>query len=135
MVAMSAVVPGSEEATGPVAVLAAVYVVAVLVAVSVAAVHGSAPAEGHSRTSPAASDGCPLGKRLGTVAEAVDVLGRCRWRCLRRCLSLWCLRWCLWRQCWRRCMGQHLLRDKAGRLLQPRTAAHWGRVWGLLLRL
>ncbi|KAJ1199970.1 hypothetical protein NDU88_003801 [Pleurodeles waltl] len=71
---------------GPVAVLAAVSVAAVLVAVSVAAVfaavpvmvvlaamHGSAPAEGQNRTSPAASDGCPLGKRLGTVAEAVDV--------------------------------------------------------------
>ncbi|KAJ1143057.1 hypothetical protein NDU88_009369 [Pleurodeles waltl] len=40
-----------------------------------AAVHGSAPAEGHSRTSSAASDGCPLGKRLGTVAEAVGVPG------------------------------------------------------------
>ncbi|KAJ1107200.1 hypothetical protein NDU88_004593 [Pleurodeles waltl] len=39
------------------------------------AVHGSAPAEGHSRMFPAASDGCSLGKRLGTVAEAVDVPG------------------------------------------------------------
>ncbi|KAJ1116244.1 hypothetical protein NDU88_004460 [Pleurodeles waltl] len=76
---MSAVVPVSEDATGPVAVLAAVSVAAVLAAVSVAAVlaavHGSAPAEGQSRTSPAASDGCPLGKRLGTVAEALDVPG------------------------------------------------------------
>ncbi|KAJ1180228.1 hypothetical protein NDU88_005450 [Pleurodeles waltl] len=65
---MSAVVPLSEYVTGPAAVLAAVSVAAVL-----AAVHGSAPAEGHSRMSPAASDGCPLGKRLGTVAEAVDM--------------------------------------------------------------
>ncbi|KAJ1215835.1 hypothetical protein NDU88_003442 [Pleurodeles waltl] len=67
---MSAVVPVSEDAAGPVAVLAAVSVAAVLVAV-----RGSAPAEGHSRTSPAASDGCALGKRLGTVAEAVDMPG------------------------------------------------------------
>ncbi|KAJ1213967.1 hypothetical protein NDU88_001596 [Pleurodeles waltl] len=76
---MSAVVPVSEDTAGPVAVLAAVSVVAVLAVVSVAAVpvavHGSAPAEGHSRTFPAASDGCTLGKRLGTVAEAVDVPG------------------------------------------------------------
>ncbi|KAJ1143590.1 hypothetical protein NDU88_009897 [Pleurodeles waltl] len=76
MVAMSAVVPLSEH----VAVLAAVSVAAVLTAGSVvavsAAVHGSAPAEGHRRTSPAASDGCPLGKRLGTVAGAAS--GVCR---------------------------------------------------------
>ncbi|KAJ1161222.1 hypothetical protein NDU88_001709 [Pleurodeles waltl] len=65
---MSAVVPLPEHVAGLVAVLAAVSVAAVL-----AVVHGSAPAEGHSRTSPAASDGCPLGKRLGTVAEAVDM--------------------------------------------------------------
>ncbi|KAJ1208058.1 hypothetical protein NDU88_003448 [Pleurodeles waltl] len=63
---MSAVVPVSEDAAG---------LVAVLVAVPVAAVHGSAPAEGQSRMSPAASGSCPLGKRLGTVAEAVDVPG------------------------------------------------------------
>ncbi|KAJ1166014.1 hypothetical protein NDU88_006425 [Pleurodeles waltl] len=68
MVAMSAVVPLSEHVAGLVAVLAAVSVAAVL-----AVVHGSAPAEGHSRTSPAASDGCPTGKRLRTVAEVVDV--------------------------------------------------------------
>ncbi|KAJ1211027.1 hypothetical protein NDU88_006389 [Pleurodeles waltl] len=57
-----------------VAVLAAVSVVAVLVAM-LPAVHGSAPAEGHSRMFPAASDGCPLRKMLGTVTEAVDVPG------------------------------------------------------------
>ncbi|KAJ1154173.1 hypothetical protein NDU88_006927 [Pleurodeles waltl] len=59
MVAMSAVVPLSEPVARLVAVLAVV--------------HGSAPAKGHSRTSPSASDGCPLGKRLGTVVEAVDM--------------------------------------------------------------
>ncbi|KAJ1205024.1 hypothetical protein NDU88_000459 [Pleurodeles waltl] len=60
-----------------VVVLAAGSVVAVLVAGSVAAWlvagHVSSPAEGESRMSPAASDGCPPGKRLGTVAVAVDV--------------------------------------------------------------
>ncbi|KAJ1200122.1 hypothetical protein NDU88_003949 [Pleurodeles waltl] len=70
MVAMSAVVPVSEDAAGQVAVLVGVSVMAVLAAVSVAVVHGSAPAERQSRTSPAASDGCPLRKRLGTFAEA-----------------------------------------------------------------
>ncbi|KAJ1127364.1 hypothetical protein NDU88_005766 [Pleurodeles waltl] len=82
MVAISAVVPVSEDTAGPVAVLAAVSVAAVLAVVLVAvlasvlaAVHGSAPAEGHSRTFPAASDGYPLGKRLGTVAAAVDMPG------------------------------------------------------------
>ncbi|KAJ1118682.1 hypothetical protein NDU88_006870 [Pleurodeles waltl] len=68
MVVMSAVVPLSEHVAGLVAVLAEVSVAAVL-----AVVHVSAPVEGHSRTSPAASDGCPLGKMLGTVAEAADV--------------------------------------------------------------
>ncbi|KAJ1085070.1 hypothetical protein NDU88_005203 [Pleurodeles waltl] len=55
------------------AVLAAGSVAAVLAAESVAAEHVSAPAEGESRMSPAVSDGCPPGKRLGTVAAAVDV--------------------------------------------------------------
>ncbi|KAJ1194332.1 hypothetical protein NDU88_003621 [Pleurodeles waltl] len=63
---------------GPLAVLAAVSVLAVSVAAvlsaGLAVVHGSAPAEGESRMSPAASDSCPLGKRLGTVAAAVDAL-------------------------------------------------------------
>ncbi|KAJ1217163.1 hypothetical protein NDU88_004758 [Pleurodeles waltl] len=57
---------------GPLAVLAAVSVAAVLTA-GLAAVHGSAPAVGESRMSPAASDGCPPGNRLGTVAATVDV--------------------------------------------------------------
>ncbi|KAJ1127355.1 hypothetical protein NDU88_005758 [Pleurodeles waltl] len=61
-------------AAGSVAALLAVgSVTAVLVAGSVAAEHVSAPAEGESRMSPAALDGCPPGKRLGTVAAAVDV--------------------------------------------------------------
>ncbi|KAJ1188818.1 hypothetical protein NDU88_005575 [Pleurodeles waltl] len=47
--------------------------VAVVAAVSVAVVHVSAPVGGHSRMSPAASDGCPLGMMLGSVAEAADV--------------------------------------------------------------
>ncbi|KAJ1119625.1 hypothetical protein NDU88_007810 [Pleurodeles waltl] len=51
-----------------------VCVAAVLAAV-LAVVHGSAPAEGHSRTSSAASDGCPPGKRLGIVVESVDLPG------------------------------------------------------------
>ncbi|KAJ1105519.1 hypothetical protein NDU88_002925 [Pleurodeles waltl] len=69
MVAMSAVVPLSEHVAGLVAVLSAVSVVAVL-----AVVHVSAPVEGHSRTSPAASGSCPMGKMLGTIAEAGNVL-------------------------------------------------------------
>ncbi|KAJ1140894.1 hypothetical protein NDU88_007231 [Pleurodeles waltl] len=86
MVGMLAVVPLSEDVVGPLAVSAAVSMVAVLAAVSVVAVLAagsvvavlaagsvSAPAEVESRMSPAASDGCPLGKRLGTVAEAVDM--------------------------------------------------------------
>ncbi|KAJ1103564.1 hypothetical protein NDU88_000985 [Pleurodeles waltl] len=68
MIAMSAVVPLSEHVAGLVVVLAAVSVAEVLTVV-----HVSAPIEGHSRTSPAASDGCPLGMMLGTVAEAADV--------------------------------------------------------------
>ncbi|KAJ1115232.1 hypothetical protein NDU88_003458 [Pleurodeles waltl] len=65
---MSAVVSLSEHVAGLVAVLAAVSVAAVL-----AVVHGLAPVEGHSRTSPAASDCCPLGKMLESVAESADV--------------------------------------------------------------
>ncbi|KAJ1205943.1 hypothetical protein NDU88_001362 [Pleurodeles waltl] len=53
---------------GLVAVLAVVSVEAVL-----AAVHGSAPAEGYSRTSPAASDGCPLGNWLRTVGGGMSL--------------------------------------------------------------
>ncbi|KAJ1115681.1 hypothetical protein NDU88_003903 [Pleurodeles waltl] len=68
MVAMSAVVALSEHIAGLVAVLAAVSVAEVL-----AVVHVSAPVGRHSKTSSAASDGCPLGKMLGTVAEAADV--------------------------------------------------------------
>ncbi|KAJ1112860.1 hypothetical protein NDU88_001121 [Pleurodeles waltl] len=64
MIAMSAVVALSEHVTG----LGAVSVAEVR-----AMVHVSAPVEGHSRTSPAASDGCPLGMMLATVAEAADV--------------------------------------------------------------
>ncbi|KAJ1199563.1 hypothetical protein NDU88_003397 [Pleurodeles waltl] len=62
----------SSHVSGGVTVRAVAGMVAVLAAV-LAVVHGSAPVEGHSRTSPAASDGCPLGKMLGTVAEATDV--------------------------------------------------------------
>ncbi|KAJ1114262.1 hypothetical protein NDU88_002501 [Pleurodeles waltl] len=44
--------------------------------------------------------------------------------------------WRSWRRgLWRRGMCQHLLREKAGCLLQPRTAAHQGRGWGLSQRL
>ncbi|KAJ1164395.1 hypothetical protein NDU88_004835 [Pleurodeles waltl] len=68
MIAMSAVVALYEHVAGLVAVVVAVSVAEVLVVV-----HVSAPVEGHSRTSPAASDGCPLGMMLGTVAEAADV--------------------------------------------------------------
>ncbi|KAJ1088726.1 hypothetical protein NDU88_001881 [Pleurodeles waltl] len=46
---------------------------AVSVAAGLAAGRLSAPAEGESRMSPAASDGCPLRKRLGTVTTALDV--------------------------------------------------------------
>ncbi|KAJ1150601.1 hypothetical protein NDU88_003391 [Pleurodeles waltl] len=80
-------------AVSVVAVLAAVSVSEVLAAVSVAAVGSAcdgacdgacggagggawaAPAEGHSRTFPAASDGCLLRKMLVTVTEAVDMPG------------------------------------------------------------
>ncbi|KAJ1193648.1 hypothetical protein NDU88_002944 [Pleurodeles waltl] len=41
------------------------------------------------------------------------------WRWLRRCL---------WRRCWRWCMCLHLLRDTAGRLLQPWTGMMLGTV-------
>ncbi|KAJ1208870.1 hypothetical protein NDU88_004253 [Pleurodeles waltl] len=68
MIAMSAVVALSEHVAGLVVVLATVYVADVL-----AVVHVSAPVEGHSRTSLTASDGCPLGMMLGTVAEAADM--------------------------------------------------------------
>ncbi|KAJ1197170.1 hypothetical protein NDU88_001032 [Pleurodeles waltl] len=64
MIAMSAVVALSEHVAG---------LVAVVVAEVLAVVHVSAPVEGHSRTSPAALDGCPLGMMQGTVAEAADV--------------------------------------------------------------
>ncbi|KAJ1096906.1 hypothetical protein NDU88_002036 [Pleurodeles waltl] len=50
MIAMSAVVALSEHVAGLVAVVAAVSVAEIL-----AVVHVSAPVEGHSRTSPAAS--------------------------------------------------------------------------------
>ncbi|KAJ1169041.1 hypothetical protein NDU88_000948 [Pleurodeles waltl] len=69
MIAMSGVVVLSEHVAGLVAVVAAVSVAAVL-----AGVHVSAPVEGHSRTSPTASDGFPLGMMLVTVGEAADVL-------------------------------------------------------------
>ncbi|KAJ1139011.1 hypothetical protein NDU88_005389 [Pleurodeles waltl] len=68
MFAMLAVVALSEHVAGLVAVVAAVSVVEMLPVVNV-----SAPVEGDSRMSPAASDGCPLGMMLGTVAEAADV--------------------------------------------------------------
>ncbi|KAJ1200859.1 hypothetical protein NDU88_004680 [Pleurodeles waltl] len=68
MIAFSAVVALSEHVAGLVAVVAAVCVAEVL-----AVVHVSAPVEGHNRTSPAASDGCPMGIMLGTVGEAAGM--------------------------------------------------------------
>ncbi|KAJ1204183.1 hypothetical protein NDU88_007964 [Pleurodeles waltl] len=68
MIAMSAEVALSKHITGLVAGVAAVSVAEVQ-----AVVHVSAPVEGCSRTSPEASDGCPLGMMLETVAEAADV--------------------------------------------------------------
>ncbi|KAJ1123529.1 hypothetical protein NDU88_001998 [Pleurodeles waltl] len=68
MIVMSAVVALSKHVAGLVAVVAAMSVAEVLVVV-----HVSAPVEGHSRTSPAASDGCPLGMMLGTLGEAANV--------------------------------------------------------------
>ncbi|KAJ1176164.1 hypothetical protein NDU88_001447 [Pleurodeles waltl] len=92
MVGMSAVVPLSEDVTGPLAVLAVVSVVAVLAAESVAAVVAAGSvvavlAAGSVAMVLAAGSvavgmcqhllrekaGCPTGKRLGTVAAAVDV--------------------------------------------------------------
>ncbi|KAJ1164577.1 hypothetical protein NDU88_005013 [Pleurodeles waltl] len=68
MMLISAVVALSEHVAGQVAVGAAVSAVEML-----PVVHVSAPVEGDSRMSPAASDGCPLGIMLGTVAEAADM--------------------------------------------------------------
>ncbi|KAJ1092359.1 hypothetical protein NDU88_005470 [Pleurodeles waltl] len=68
MLAMSSVVALSDHVAGLVTVVAAVSVVDMLPVVNV-----SAPVEGDSRNSPAASDGCSLEMMLGTVAEAADV--------------------------------------------------------------
>ncbi|KAJ1204252.1 hypothetical protein NDU88_008033 [Pleurodeles waltl] len=68
MFAMSAVVALSEHVLGLVAVVSVVSMAEMLPMVNV-----SAPVEGDSRTSPAASDSGPLGMMLGTVAEAADV--------------------------------------------------------------
>ncbi|KAJ1115864.1 hypothetical protein NDU88_004085 [Pleurodeles waltl] len=68
MFAMSAVVALSVQVAGLVAVVAVVSVAEMM-----PVVHVSAPVEGDSRMSPAASDSCPLGMMLGTVAEAADM--------------------------------------------------------------
>ncbi|KAJ1200854.1 hypothetical protein NDU88_004675 [Pleurodeles waltl] len=68
MMSMSSVVAQSEYVAAQVAVVAAVSAAGTL-----AVVHVSAPVEGDTRTSPAASDGCPLGMMLRTGAEAAYV--------------------------------------------------------------
>ncbi|KAJ1098028.1 hypothetical protein NDU88_003144 [Pleurodeles waltl] len=66
MSAMSVVVALSEHVAG-------LVVSAGSVAEMLPVVHVSAPVEGDSRTSPAASYSCPLEMMLGTVGEAADV--------------------------------------------------------------